>query len=244
MQLKHEGRDAHIEQPQTGNPASTDPNQTVNTEGGAAVAGDVYTRGGDFVGRDQYVTINVEAAYDVRGLPNPYLGLRAYHYRDRTAFGGRHQAVQAALADLTAPGAKQALLFITGASGSGKSSFAQAGLLPALEAHYLERHRQVFRAVFRPSTDPLAMLADALGLLGLPELPSLELARFTPEEFARFLGENTPTDQVNLLVIDQFEELFTQAAQGQREVLFAWLAGLPEFEVTARTCSQRCVPTS
>ena len=39
----------------------------------------------------------------------------------------------------TKAGAERTLLFVTGASGSGKSSFAQAGLLPALESHYQER---------------------------------------------------------------------------------------------------------
>lgn len=207
----------------------------INTGGGAAIQGNVAVQGGDFVGRDQYKTIvTEETSYDVRGVPNPYLGLRAFNYGDRGAFGGRDRAIREAVAKLTGPGTKQTLFFITGASGGGKSSFAQAGLMPALEAHYSERRKHISRAVFRPSSDPLAMLADALGLLGLPELASQELARFTSAEFNRFLGEHTPDGQVNLLVIDQFEEFFTQSAPGQREVIFGFLTSLPDY-AQART---------
>jgi hypothetical protein len=42
------------------------------------------------------------------------------------------------------------LLVVTGDSGSGKSSFVQAGLLPALEAHYQARGLSPRWAVFRP----------------------------------------------------------------------------------------------
>jgi WD40 repeat protein/energy-coupling factor transporter ATP-binding protein EcfA2 len=193
--------------------------------GGVHANGNIYAT--NVAGRD--IIITDEVAYDVRGLPNPYLGLHAFSYADRTAFAGREFSIRQAVEKLTLPGSQQTLIFITGASGSGKSSFAQAGLLPALETHYQERDKLVSRAVFRPSSDPLAMLADALVLLSLPELSSLELARFTPEEFTRFLAKHTPKNQVNLLVIDQFEELFTQSTAGQREVLFGFLAGLSSF---------------
>lgn len=209
----------------------------INTEGGAAIQGNVSVEGGDFIGRDQYTTIITEETLtDVRGIPNPYLGLRAFNYSDQDAFGGRDGAIREAVAKLTEPVTKLTLFFITGASGSGKSSFAQAGLLPALEAHYRERRKRISRAVFRPSSDPLAMLADALSLLGLPELTSQELAHFNPGEFNRFLGEYTPGDQVNLLVIDQFEEFFTQSAPGQREVIFGFLAGLTDHAQIRTHC--------
>jgi hypothetical protein len=77
----------------------------------------------------------LEEAYAVRGLPNPYLGLRAFTYDESDRYAGRERTVEEAVKLLTTPGEQRALFFITGASGSGKSSFAQAGLLPALETY-------------------------------------------------------------------------------------------------------------
>jgi hypothetical protein len=106
--------------------------------------------------------------YNVQGLPNPYLGLQPFTYAERAKYAGRDAQIAVALTKLTTPGEQRTLLFITGASGSGKSSFAQAGLIPALEQHYQQRHQTVRHAVFRPSKQPMAMLGDALLQLGMP----------------------------------------------------------------------------
>lgn len=96
----------------------------IDTRGGAYVQGDVQARG-DFIGRDQ-ITIAAEQAYRVSGLPNPYLGLRSYTYQDRAAYAGREAGVATAVERLTRPGMQPGLVFITGASGSGKSSIPPA----------------------------------------------------------------------------------------------------------------------
>lgn len=199
----------------------------INTGGGAYIGGPVDTGGGTFVGRD---LITEESSYDVRGLPNPYLGLRAFTYADRDKFAGRSRSIAEAIEKITRPRSKPVLLFITGASGSGKSSFAQAGLLPALEDHYRQRKMSVQTAVFQPTSDPVAALADALSLLGLPEISPTELDNFALNEFGRFLLENLTESQVNLLLIDQFEEIFTQSSPGHRDRLFGFLLGLPSFD--------------
>ncbi len=49
------------------------------------------------------------------------------------------------------------------------------------------------------------------------------------EPSASRLAESTPSDQVNLLVIDQFEELFTQSPPEARGWIFAFLSNLPPF---------------
>jgi len=71
-------------------------------------------------------------------------------------------------------------------------------------------------------------------VLGLPETSVAELQSFTPEQFADFLSQHTPAGKVNLLVIDQFEELFTQAQPDQSKRLIALLSEPPSFS-TART---------
>ena len=158
--------------------------------------------------------VTPESTYDVAGLPNPYLGLRAFTYEDRAAYGGRKRSIEEAVRKLAQPGQQRTLLFILGASGSGKSSFAQAGVAPALEAFYAQRHQQMRLAVFHPAAHPLAMLTDALaqvGLLGMDDLT------------------RGPTANPIVLVVDQFEELFTQSQPAEREAFFDWLMALPSF---------------
>ncbi|MEP7198425.1 MAG: hypothetical protein ABI874_01295, partial [Chloroflexota bacterium] len=183
-------------------------------------------QGGKVVGTE--INYYGDQEYDVRGLPNPFLGLQSFEYKDRAKYGGRKQDIETAVTKLTAPGAPQSLLFVTGASGSGKSSFAQAGLLPALEKHYAAF--TVKHAVFRPSADPLAGLNDALWRQ--LTLGAFDVATVTPESLNQFLRDKTPPNQINLIVVDQFEELFTQSASQPRDTLFAWLTQLPPFMQT------------
>jgi WD40 repeat protein len=202
-----------------------------NRSGGADLnAGHDITIGGDVVGRDKIVS-NIylgDQQYDVHGLANPYLGLQSFTYGDHVKYAGREKLIAETVARLTAPDEPLALLFITGASGSGKSSFVQAGVLPALEKHYAALN--VKWAVFRPSRDPLTALADALWRqLGLPQF---DAHTTSPEAFNDFLKTNTPPQQVNVIVIDQFEELFTQSAAQPRDALFNLLTQLPPFRVT------------
>ncbi|MGI8586403.1 MAG: eIF2A-related protein [Chloroflexia bacterium] len=191
------------------------------------------------IGPGAHVTqVYDEQAYRVSGLPNPYLGLCSFTYADRDSYAGRASTVAATVRFLTTPGAQQSLLFITGASGSGKSSFAQAGLLPALEAYYAQRGLGARHAVFRPSRRPLAALADALMQLGLPAqrlLGDPQAGIGGPAAFNGFLHDTTPAQQVNLLVIDQFEELFSQSDPEEREAIFAILMGIAPF-AEVRTC--------
>lgn len=192
------------------------------------VKGDVVY--GDKVGRDKIsIRITEGQSYNVSGLSNPYLGLRSFTYADRQAYAGRAATVSRTVARLTAPGEQQVLLFITGTSGSGKSSFTQAGLLPALEAHYQDRHKEVRLAIMRPGTHPLAALADALAQIEMPMASPEAMASWEPAWLGRFLEINTPQSRVNLIVLDQFEEFFTQSPPEQRERFFAILAALPDF---------------
>lgn len=212
-------------------PPETPPG-TLATGGGAVVQGDVNTSR-DFVGRDKIIygdeiTNLGDQQYDVRGLPNPYLGLSSFAYKDRAIYAGRQSSVSGAVRALTAPGAHRTLLFVTGASGSGKSSFVQAGMLPALEAHYQARDINMRWAVVRPSLFPLAGLTDGLLQLGLPLL-DVQATMDDPGMLLRHVQQYTPAQQVNVLIIDQFEELFTQSDITQRDTLFRFLQVLPSF---------------
>jgi signal transduction histidine kinase len=182
-----------------------------NTDGGIMISGTVDSVGRDMIGRDQYVTTNLiaeESAYNVEGLPNPYLGLQAFTYNERDRYAGREKLTDEALQRLVSPENQSNLLFVTGASGSGKSSFAQAGLLPALVSYYEAKGYRVRHAVFKPSRNPRARLGDAIVQLGPKEL--------------------------QVIIIDQFEELFTQSRPDQCNEFAQYLSTLPPFRESRR----------
>ncbi len=130
------------------------------------------------------------------------------------------------------------LLAVLGASGSGKSSLVRAGLIPALRAGRLQRGPQGFHLVpppesnggppsavggrssatwpirvLRPGPDPLESLAQVLAGLTGRGLPSLLADLQTgPKALHQLILESLadqPEETRLVLVIDQFEEVFT-----------------------------------
>ena len=106
--------------------------------GGVTMAGDQVTIGGDVVGRDKIV--QGYTADEVRALLDqisttfqprpfdgrcPYLGLATYDEDSADLFYGRERIV----AELIGRVREARWVFITGPSGSGKSSLARAGLI-------------------------------------------------------------------------------------------------------------------
>ncbi len=140
----------------------------------------------------------------------PYRGLTALDEGDAPIFFGRDAETLEVLNRVD----QQRLVFVLGASGSGKSSLAAAGVLPRLR----ERGWQIVRCV--PGDDPF--YAVALALVKLPEmgvalidaLPAArKLAhtlRESPANLVEQIALTLPGKRV-LLFIDQFEEIFTLA---------------------------------
>jgi hypothetical protein len=195
--------------------------------------GDITIR--DIAGRDiNHITVVVgEQVYEVSGA-NPYPGMQPLEQGQGHLLIGRADEIQNAVKLLTDPGKEQALCFVTGVSGSGKSSFARAGLLPALEQLYRARQLSPRSVVFRPSSMPINGLLMALQSLGLPpyERP-VETLLQQPATIAALIAEQTPPGQVNILLIDQFEELFTQSEAVQRTALLKLLHTLTSFKPDA-----------
>ncbi|MEO6081883.1 MAG: helix-turn-helix domain-containing protein, partial [Umezawaea sp.] len=129
--------------------------------------------------------------------PAPYVGLTAFQPADADRFFGRERLV-GELVDLTWT---RRFVGVFGASGSGKSSVLRAGLVPRAE-----------RAVLcTPGPHPVAELAGALaGLTGrsAPELAA-EFAAYPDNLHVRVRYALGEADQDLLLVVDQFEEVFT-----------------------------------
>src|SRR5262249_28299191 len=121
-------------------------------------------------------------------------------------------------------------LAVVGASGSGKSSLARAGLVASLRQGALEGSERWPVAVCRPGPDPLESLAVALSRsLAIGQGPSTVLdliASVRKAEAAlhlttRLALEGDPERRLVLLV-DQFEELFTLCAREEwRQALIA-----------------------
>jgi len=143
---------------------------------------------------------------------NPYKGLRAFDEADADDFAGRSRLIDQLIARLN-PGR---FLAVVGPSGSGKSSVVRAGLLPALRAGGAAGSDDWFVTTMLPGPAPFEELETAL-LRIAPERPVDLLGVLTEGDrgIARGLRHAVPDENAQvLLVIDQFEELFTLADPG------------------------------
>ena len=128
---------------------------------------------------------------------NPYRGLRPFSEEDADVYFGRESLVEEVL-DRLRDGS--GFVSIVGPSGSGKSSAARAGAMPGLR----EEGNTV--VAFQPGSRPLWELAGAVDRAGFGSRAGL-LRRF--ENDADSL--KAVIDRPVVLVVDQFEELFTLA---------------------------------
>lgn len=133
----------------------------------------------DDLARWQDALLRVRAGSDGRSRrrradePPPYRGLKPFEPEDAGLFFGRDDFVARVLDRLDEG---PPLMFLIGASGSGKSSVLRAGLVPALAA------RGAPTVVMVPGRDPVAALERAL------------------------------VSSPRVLIVDQFEELYTLAS--------------------------------
>ncbi len=158
--------------------------------------------------------------------PCPYRGLFAFKEEDAPFFFGR----EAFAAQLVEAVHRQPLVAVLGPSGSGKSSVVQAGLLPRLRKESTSPPTDLgptnwLVTMFRPGELPFQALAAALIEFLQPEISEADrlveagkLAKalsngetMLPEIVARIIEKNwqQKADSRLLLVIDQFEELYT-----------------------------------
>jgi energy-coupling factor transporter ATP-binding protein EcfA2 len=149
----------------------------------------------------------------------PYPGLRAFLPNEAPIFFGRRQETAALIELLAQPEGR--FVAVVGASGSGKSSLVAAGLLPALQDNAIPGSSRWLDIRCKPAElddNPFMALAVQLtphlekkgwrtGELAaqLAAMPSLLTERLGSQ-----LHEAQDTTGELLLVIDQFEELFTR----------------------------------
>jgi formylglycine-generating enzyme required for sulfatase activity/transcriptional regulator with XRE-family HTH domain len=144
--------------------------------------------------------------------PNPYRGLAAFREGDAPLYFGRRHITDLVVSKLSFT----PMAAIIGASGSGKTSLVAAGVIPALK-----QASNIIPIMLRPGSRPFASLAVALYPHLLKTEPTgdsrqdlHDLAQRLQQgqayiEFERFVQDIRGQSQL-LLVVDQFEELFTQ----------------------------------
>jgi len=138
----------------------------------------------------------------------PYLGLDAFRPEKHELFFGRQRLVEHLLGQLK----DNRLLAVVGPSGSGKSSLVLAGLWPRLKAGGLPGSQNWrYYPPMVPGSNPLRSLAR---LTQPPGAGTAEWAQRQVEGFQRdpghllqLIGERGDVPAV--LVVDQFEEVFT-----------------------------------
>jgi WD40 repeat protein len=146
-------------------------------------------------------------------LRNPYKGLRAFTEADAPDFFGREAFTSRLLTRLREQGPAWRFLAVVGASGSGKSSVVRAGLIPALRVGALPGSQSWFVAEMAPGTAPMEELEAALLRIAVKPPPAL-LDRLEADDtgLLRVADLILPDGAEDLLlVIDQFEEVFTLA---------------------------------
>ena len=130
---------------------------------------------------------------------NPYQGLLAFTAATARFFFGRDRVVQ----DLVAALSRSSFVPLIGASGSGKSSVVRAGLIPRLQ----ELGWRVLEPI-KPGADPISKLKGAFDDV-FERRRHPEIYQLIEAEGLQGIVDRLP-DQKHLLVIDQFEEVFTR----------------------------------
>ncbi|MPY62804.1 nSTAND1 domain-containing NTPase [Streptomyces spongiae] len=141
---------------------------------------------------------------DESGTPPPYAGLRSFREQDTEWFFGRERLVE----ELAERLERQRFVVVIGASGSGKSSLLRAGLVPRLRA------AATTVVVLTPGPRPLEECAVRLGALaGVAPGGLYEELRRDPANLGRLVRQvavrSGAVDDEAVLVVDQFEEIFT-----------------------------------
>jgi WD40 repeat protein len=154
---------------------------------------------------------------------NPFPGIRSFESDEDRLFFGRESQIKHVIAKLL----NARFLAITGSSGSGKSSFVRAGIIPSLfKDKVVKSDKEWNLSIFRPGSNPIKNLSEALYEAIRKEketAPEID----SPEKIQSILAsdeeglikvietQNRRSPRNRLLIIDQFEELFRYKLNSQ-----------------------------
>ncbi len=144
-------------------------------------------------------------------LPNPYKGLRAFKSADHEDYFGQEKLIDKLVKRLSETGENSHFLAVIGPSGSGKSSLVKAGLIPALWRGAIPGSERWYVVEMLPASHPLDELEVALTRIASTQAHNLrEHLERDQRGLLRAAQIVLPDDGADLLlVIDQFEEVFT-----------------------------------
>ncbi|MEO0435163.1 MAG: toll/interleukin-1 receptor domain-containing protein [Cyanobacteria bacterium J06656_5] len=132
-------------------------------------------------------------------LPDcPYPGMLPFSEENSDRFFGREQEIEELLERLRL----SRFITVIGSSGSGKSSLVLAGLIPALRQNNNFGNSTWFVRALRPGITPLETLKKTLETNDLSNSTQL---------VSQLLISHSESQRL-LLIVDQFEELFTPSA--------------------------------
>ena len=154
--------------------------------------------------------------------PNLFKGLRAFQESDAADFFGRTELIDRFVGRLDG----ERFLAVVGPSGSGKSSVVRAGLMPALRSGVIDGSESWLVADFIPGLRPFEELEAALLRVAVNP-PSTLLEQLQRDEggLRSVIKRILPPGTELLLVIDQFEEVFTLTDDATRDLFVANLLG-------------------
>ncbi|WP_019487727.1 nSTAND1 domain-containing NTPase [Kamptonema formosum] len=185
----------------------------------------------------------IETATDSVELgENPYQGLKPFWEMDGDRFFGRDIEINklwSRFQELYGDRTKIRVLPIYGPSGSGKSSLARAGLIPALGKQPLPGKDRGRVVVLTPGNDPLEALATVLARIATKDETPVAKTREFKQELLE-LNEKQEFDGLRrianvlpdiafaplIVLVDQFEELYTYTLCNDEQVRSAFVENL------------------
>ncbi len=146
-------------------------------------------------------------------IRNPYKGLRPFTEADAHDFFGRSELTARLLGRLAETGRDARFLGVVGPSGAGKSSVVRAGMVPAIRQGALGDPQECFVAEMFPGTHPIDELEQALVRVGTHPASRLhDVLDRSSRGLLDALDLVLPAPAILVLVVDQFEEVFTLTA--------------------------------
>lgn len=154
----------------------------------------------------------------------PYRGLQSFDVAQARWFFGRagltNRLIEKLRGSLDQDSVPGRFLAIVGASGSGKSSLARAGLVAALKRGAIAGSDQWPVVICRPGSDPCASVAVELAKVGGLDLERqqafrdrlkdrMQQDRAALDADVQLVLSTGQPDRRLLILVDQFEELFT-----------------------------------